>query len=294
MPELPEVETIRRGLLGHFLGRDVERVEVRSARAIRRENAPGTLGAAIAGDRVSEVARRGKFLWFRGGSGGCTVVHLGMSGQLLHHAHAPAPLRHEAVRWIHDGGALIFVDQRTFGYVHAAEMVDTVDGLPGGVGTETPEVPDVVSHIARDVLDPYFDAGACVARMSRTSSAIKRVLLDQRYVSGVGNIYADEALWTARIHPMIPARELDEAALLELLDATAEVMSRAVDAGGTSFDALYVDTAGESGYFARELMAYGRFGTPCPRCDTAMSRITVGGRTSHVCASCQIYAGPPG
>ncbi|MGM0384631.1 MAG: bifunctional DNA-formamidopyrimidine glycosylase/DNA-(apurinic or apyrimidinic site) lyase [Actinomycetota bacterium] len=290
MPELPEVETIRLGLERHVLGRRLEEVTVHSARAVRKLPDAATLEDDFAGRVVEEVARRGKFLWFvLGGAPTALVVHLGMSGQLLLHDRAPADLpRHTAVTVVLDGGVILFVDQRTFGYVHSSPFVTTDDGQPAGAGTQLPTLPALASHIARDPLDPHLDLPAVVARMGRTSSAIKRVLLDQRHVSGIGNIYADETLWHARIHPATPANHLPPEDLERLVRTAAEVMGAAVRLGGTSFDALYVGTRGESGYFARELRAYGRSSMPCARCSTPLVREVLGGRSTHLCPRCQI------
>lgn len=290
MPELPEVETIRLGLERHVLGTRVEEVVIHSARAVRKLADPAALEDDFSGRRIEEVARRGKFLWFAlGGAPTAFVIHLGMSGQLLVHDTAPRELpRHTAVTVVLDGGAILFVDQRTFGFVHSSPFVDTPDGLPAGMGTRLPALPALASHIARDPLDPHLDLDAVVARMGRTSSAIKRVLLDQRYVSGIGNIYADETLWHAQVHPATPANQLAPEDLGRVVRTAAEVMGAAVRLGGTSFDAMYVNAEGQSGYFARELRAYGRTGGACARCSTPLIREVLGGRSTHLCPRCQI------
>ncbi|MDO5494361.1 MAG: bifunctional DNA-formamidopyrimidine glycosylase/DNA-(apurinic or apyrimidinic site) lyase [bacterium] len=288
MPELPEVETIRLGVQRRLRGRVLTDLLIHSARAVRHSE-PDAFGA-LAGREVIEVARRGKFLWLvLEGSPDALVIHLGMSGQLLHRSSPPAaPLRHAAATLLlDDGAALAFVDQRTFGYIRTSPLHATVDGQPGGEGTELPHVPESVAHIARDPLDPHLDVAAAAERMGATSSAIKRVLLDQRYVSGIGNIYADEALWSVSVHPEIPSGALPEDVLWDIVRQSAEVMRAAVRVGGTSFDSLYVDTDGESGYFARELAAYGRRGAPCRRCGTLIEKLVVGGRATYVCPSCQ-------
>lgn len=292
MPELPEVETIRLGLVERVLGRTVEDVVVHSGRAVRKLADIATLVDLVAGGTVREIARRGKFLWLvLDDAPDALVLHLGMSGQLLFHTSPPPELpRHTAVSLRLDRGLLLFVDQRTFGYVHPSPLLPTDDGLPAGAGTSRPELPALAAHIARDPLDPHLDVPAVVARMGRTSSAVKRVLLDQRFVSGIGNIYADETLWHARIHPATPANLLPPDARERIVRTAAEVMGAAVLAGGTSFDALYVNAMGESGYFARELRAYGRTGTPCARCATPLVREVIGGRSTHRCPRCQISA----
>lgn len=295
MPELPEVETIRLGLVEHVLGRRMEDVAIHSARAVRKLADVAALEDQVVGRRVTEVARRGKFLWLvLEDAPAALVVHLGMSGQLLFHTQAPAELpRHAAVTLTLDDGALLFVDQRTFGYVHLSPLVPTDDGHAAGAGTIRSVLPALASHIGRDPLDPHLAVPAVVARMGRSSSAIKRVLLDQRIVSGIGNIYADETLWHARVHPTTPASLLEPDDLARVLRTAAEVMGAAVRAGGTSFDALYVNAMGESGYFARELRAYGRTGEPCARCGTPLVREVLGARSTHRCPRCQISATAP-
>lgn len=292
MPELPEVETIRRGVEGHLLGRRIEQVTILSGRAVRKDPDPAVFEDTFAGREITEVARRGKFLWLSArGTERLLVVHLGMSGQLLVHTRPPEALpRHTAASFRLDTGALLFVDQRTFGHVHVAEAVATADGHPGGAGTARAVVPGEVAHIGRDPLDPHLDAAAVAARIVRTTSAMKRVLLDQRYVSGVGNIYADEILWASRIHPATPGAALTTSQVAELLQTARDVLRRAVAAGGTSFDALYVDAFGESGYFARELTAYGRTGQPCRRCGTPLTKHVIGGRSTHFCPNCQRFS----
>lgn len=288
MPELPEVETIRLGLRSHLEGRRLEDLEVFSARAVRRVSDLADL-LSLAGRRIDEVVRRGKFLWLvLDGAPRALVLHLGMSGQLLVHAEPPSDLpRHTAVVLHLDRGTVLFVDQRTFGHLDAVPLVPTPDGRPGGAGTTRPVMPATVAHIGRDPLDPSLDLPAVAGRMHRTTSAVKRVLLDQRYVSGIGNIYADETLWHARVHPERPAATLSVGELEGLVRTAGEVMAEAVRVGGTSFDALYVDTMGQAGYFARQLRAYGRTGQPCGRCGTLIERHVIGGRSSHLCPRCQ-------
>lgn len=294
MPELPEVETIRLGLASHVLGRRISRVQVPSRRAARHEfwdgrgEAPPSLGT-LAGRAVTEVARRGKFLWLGlDGEEEAIALHLGMSGQLLHHGGQTATPSHlAAVLSLDDGSRLIFRDQRTFGWIRRAPLVPTADGAPGGQGTERSLVPLPAAHIARDPRDPHLDLPAVVARIRRSKAAIKALLLDQGVVSGIGNIYADETLFLARVHPLRPGSSLSARTVARIIRTSAEVMGEAIAAGGTSFDALYVNTAGEAGYFERELRAYGRGGEECLRCGRLMERMVIGGRTSHLCPRCQ-------
>ena len=196
------------------------------------------------------------------------------------------------------GQRLLFVDQRIFGGMFLSPLVPDV---PAAVATnkaapgEVPEhflVPEAVKHIARDPLDEFFDPVAVRRKFLRTSSGIKKVLLDQSVISGVGNIYADEALWRARLHYAKPARTLSAAQTRDLLAAVTDVLRESLAAGGTSFDALYVNVLGESGYFERSLNAYGRAGEPCHRCAEAgrtslMVREPFQNRSSYRCPHCQ-------
>ena len=273
MPELPEVEVVRRGLQRHLAGRTVTAVRVHHPRAIRRHEAgAGDLTARLLGTRIEGTGRRGKYLWLRLDTGEALVVHLGMSGQML---LGPVP-REDHVRIaarLDDGTALSFVDQRTFG---GWMLTDMVDGVP---------LP--VAHIARDPLDPLFDRDAVVDVLRHKHSEIKRQLLDQSVVSGIGNIYADEALWRAKINGARPAEKLSRPRLAELLDHAADVMREALAQGGTSFDSMYVNVNGESGYFDRSLDAYGRDGQPCRRCGAVMRREKFMNRSSCYCPKCQ-------
>lgn len=309
MPELPEVETVRDGVARHVVGCTVTDVEVFRASAARRQDAgPPELVARLRGRTVTAAVRRGKFLWLvldeAAPGGEALLVHLGMSGQLLvrgvplDHPHLRARL-HLAGRDGQGAGVLDFVDQRTFGHVTVVDLVPTPDGAPGGRGSEAPLVPVPVAHIARDALDPHLDRARLVRAVRARRSGIKRVLLDQTVVSGVGNIYADEALWRARMHYERPASALRPADVTRLLDAAADVMREALLAGGTSFDALYVDVDGVSGYFERSLAVYGRAGEPCPRCGAVVVREPFMNRSSYRCPRCQRRprsagrAGPP-
>lgn len=277
MPELPEVEVVRRGLHAHVTGKSIAAVRVHHLRAVRRHEAgPADLTARLLGARITGTGRRGKYLWLTLEDGAALVVHLGMSGQML---LGPIPkedhLRIAAL--LDDGTKLSFVDQRTFGGWLLADMV-TVDGT---------EIPLPVAHLARDPLDPMFDRDGVVKVLRGKHSEIKRQLLDQTVVSGIGNIYADEALWRAKVNGARIASALTRPKLAELLDAAAEVMSEALGQGGTSFDSLYVNVNGESGYFDRSLDAYGREGEPCRRCGAIMRREKFMNRSSFYCPRCQ-------
>jgi len=280
MPELPEVEVVRRGLDEHVVGHVVESVLVKHPRSVRRHELGGDdLAARMAGLRIEAARRRGKFLWLTfDDPDAALVVHLGMSGQMLvQSAQAPLEKHAHIVAGLDNGTQLRFIDQRTFGGWALNRLV-TLDGE---------ELPESVAHIARDPLDPRFDTEAVVARMRTKSSEIKRVLLDQTVVSGVGNIYADEALWRARLHGERLAAALTRPALRRLLSEVQAVMGAALDAGGTSFDALYVNVNGNSGYFERSLAAYGREDEPCRRCGAPIRREKFMNRSSYSCPRCQ-------
>ena len=276
MPELPEVEVVRRGLERGVLGRTIAAVEVHHPRAIRRHaGGAADFVALLAGRTVTAAGRRGKYLWLSLDSGDALTGHLGMSGQLLVvEATTPVPA-HLRVRigFADAGPELRFVDQRTFGGLFV---------VAGGAG-----LPATLAHIARDPLDPAFDEEAFVAALRRRRTGVKRALLDQTLVSGVGNIYADESLWAARLHYARPTETLTRPEVARLLAEVRAVLRSALAAGGTSFDALYVSTEGVSGLFERELAVYGRAGQPCRRCGTALRRDSFMNRSSYTCPRCQ-------
>jgi formamidopyrimidine-DNA glycosylase len=277
MPELPEVEVVRRGLAAHVTGRTITAVRVHHPRAVRRHEAgPADLTARLLDAQITGTGRRGKYMWLTLDDGSALVVHLGMSGQMLL-GEVPNENHLRIAALLDDGTALSFVDQRTFGGWMLADLV-TVDGT---------DVPMPVAHLARDPLDPAFNRDGVVTVLRHKHSEIKRLLLDQTVVSGIGNIYADEALWRARINGARLASSLSRPKLAELLDAAAEVMTDALGQGGTSFDSLYVNVNGESGYFERSLDAYGREGEPCRRCGAVMRREKFMNRSSYYCPKCQ-------
>ncbi len=286
MPELPEVEVVRRGLAAHVVGRRIVSVEVLHPRPVRRHLAgPDHFAVALTGRLVTGARRRGKYLWLPLDSGDALTAHLGMSGQLLVQPADAGPERHLRARFGlgasgssgpgADPGAweLRFVDQRMFG------------GLAVSAGGA--ELPAEMAHVARDPMDPDFDDDAFVRAVRRRASGIKRILLDQTVVSGVGNIYADEALWRAGVHGERPGGRLTARQVREILTRVREVMGAALLQGGTSFDALYVNVNGESGYFDRSLEAYGQEGRPCSRCGTAVVRAPFMNRSSYFCPRCQ-------
>ena len=282
MPELPEVEVVRRGLDQWVSGRTVSSVTVLHPRAVRRHSAGAEdFAAQLAGRTLGPAQRRGKYLWLpMPGTGSSLIGHLGMSGQLLIQPEAAPAETHLRVTIRFDDAVdteLRFVDQRTFGGL-AVEDADPSD----------PEAaPLSLAHIARDPMDPRFDDNAFLAALRRRSSGVKRALLDQTLISGVGNIYADEALWRAKLHYERPADTLSRAQAALLLASARDVMGAALAVGGTSFDSLYVNVNGESGYFARSLHAYGREGEPCERCGTPIKRESFMNRSSYFCPRCQ-------
>ena len=291
MPELPEVEVVRAGLEPAIAGATVTSAEVFDARSLRRHDGPSEdFVARITGARLGVPQRRGKFLWIPiletgGEPNEALAIHLGMSGQVL--LRTPDAPRDRLTRVLLDvrhpaRGAMRvdFVDQRIFGSMTIEPLV----AAPDGSGQT---VPRHAVHIARDPLDPLFDDAAFFATLARKKTAIKRALLDQTVISGVGNIYADEALWMSRIHPEQPTATLSRRKATELLAAIREVFAEALAEGGTSFDAQYLNVNGESGYFSRRLKAYGRQGEPCLRCGRPIVRESFMNRGSQFCPHCQ-------
>ncbi|MBB2913832.1 formamidopyrimidine-DNA glycosylase [Streptosporangium becharense] len=280
MPELPEVEVVRRGLERWVSGRVVARAEVLHPRAIRR-HVPGAeeFTARLKGRAIGTAERRGKYLWLPLDGSDAILAHLGMSGQLLVVEPGTAPEKHLRVRIAFtDGGPeLRFVDQRTFGHVLVTSMVHAAGRA----------VPEPIAHIAADPFEEHFDEGAFARRLRARRTEVKRALLDQSLVSGVGNIYADEALWRAGLHGSRPTGALTGPQIAGLLGGAREVMSAALAEGGTSFDSLYVNVNGESGYFDRSLAVYGRRDEPCPRCGTPIVRESFMNRSSYSCPRCQ-------
>ncbi|MEV0378582.1 bifunctional DNA-formamidopyrimidine glycosylase/DNA-(apurinic or apyrimidinic site) lyase [Nonomuraea sp. NPDC050643] len=277
MPELPEVEVVRRGLAQWVIGREIAAAEVLHPRAIRRHiQGADEFTARLKGRAVLSAERRGKYLWLPlSGADEALLAHLGMSGQLLVVDQDSPPEKHLRVRLrFEDGGPdLRFVDQRTFGHVMLTSLV-------GGV-------PQPIAHIAPDPFEAAFDEAEFTRRLRLKRTEIKRALLDQSLISGVGNIYADEALWIARLHWARPTHTLTRPKVAELLTAVRTVMGAALQQGGTSFDSLYVNVNGESGYFDRSLEAYGRRDLPCSRCGTAIRREAFMNRSSYSCPRCQ-------
>jgi formamidopyrimidine-DNA glycosylase len=292
VPELPEVETVRQGLTGHLAGRTILAARALHPRVARRHAAGGAdLCALLVGRRCLDVLRRGKYLWIPldgdpagdpadSGAGDALVAHLGMSGQFRvsdepmdGHPH----LRFDAL--LDDGRWLSFIDQRTFGGL----VLDQLDVD----AARTRVVPTTLAHLGPDPFEPAYQPSDAAKSIRRRHSEIKRVLLDQTVVSGIGNIYADEALWRARVHPARSAHLLPQATVVGVLAAAREVMGEALAEGGTSFDALYVNVNGESGYFDRSLAVYGREDQGCRRCGAPIRRLSFMNRSSFVCQRCQ-------
>ena len=296
MPELPEVETVRAGLAEHLVGAKVSAIEISDIRSLKR-NVSGVQGFVqeLTGSTLESVVRRGKFLWLPISDSRALVGHLGMSGQILVRTpdFAPDPQTRVVIHVKTQGGDALeirFVDQRLFGGLMIDDLVPTSDGLPAGFSPEAEAgavIPATVSHISRDLLDPNFNALAVAEKMAKKNSGIKRVLLDQNLLSGIGNIYADESLWLAKLHYDKQASSISKKRHLELIEIAAEVLRKAVAQGGTSFDEQYKNVNGESGYFSQSLNAYGMTGLPCKRCGTPIKREAWANRGSHFCPKCQ-------
>jgi formamidopyrimidine-DNA glycosylase len=317
MPELPEVETVRAGLAPALTNATVTAIEVLDARSFKRHvGGVDDFIATMVGSKILAVVRRGKFLWMplelqTGRSSGhklAMVGHLGMSGQMLLRTpgFAEDKLTRVIIHAVSESGERVemrFIDQRLFGSLAIDDLVPTSDGLPGGFSnglgvTSSGEstwwrnlIPASAAHIMRDPLDGDFDEKFVLARFKKKNSGIKRVLLDQQTLSGIGNIYADEALWRSKLHYDQPAASLTGPKAKELLQHVREILAKAVTEGGTSFDEQYKNVNGESGYFAVSLNAYGMTGLPCKRCGTQIKRENWMNRGSHFCPKCQKLKG---
>jgi formamidopyrimidine-DNA glycosylase len=288
VPELPEVEVVRRGLERWVAGRTVATVEVHHPRAVRRHlEGVDSFVQDLTGRTLSAARRRGKYLWLPMAepdgtpSGRALVAHLGMSGQLLVEKPDEPDEVHLRARFrFTDGGReLRFVDQRTFGGLAVEDAPAVADGGD--------DIPPRLAHIAIDPLDPRFDTDAFSAALRRRRTEVKRALLDQTLIGGVGNIYADESLWRARLHGARPTDKLTRAQVTDLLEGVRDVLGESLEQGGTSFDSLYVDVNGQSGYFSRHLAVYGQLDRPCPRCGTPIRRESFMNRSSYSCPTCQ-------
>ena len=279
MPELPEVETVRRGLEKIVKGYTITAAHDLHPRALKPESIAPL--KSISGAKIVGLNRRGKFLWFVLDRPQVLVAHLGMSGQFLIHEKNRPEAKHVRAKFELSKNIrkkeLVFNDQRTFGWV-------SVEEITGGI-------PSSAQHIAKDPFDPSFDREETINKFAKRNIKIKTALLNQEIMSGVGNIYADETLWRAKVHPAISTADLTKKKFASIIDLATEVMQEAIAKGGTSFDDLYINVNGESGFFEQSLAAYGRTDEPCPRCGSPIRRITFGARSSHFCPRCQRKTG---
>lgn len=298
MPELPEVEVVRRGIEKQLIGAEIKSVKVLFPGSLRGKE-PKRFIEALEGWSITHAVRRGKFIWLLGkdNSGEQTqyslVIHLGMSGQILinqpgidisskNRAHLRVAIE------LVDGRKVNFVDQRTFGRMLVEPLVETKDKKPAGWGADSCLIPRrVEQNVARDVLDPGVDCQKIIDTVQKRKSSIKHSLLDQKLVSGIGNIYADEALFAAKMSPAQSANSLSAERIKEVFRCAGKIMKAAIKQGGTSFDELYVDTSGNPGYFEQELMVYGRGGEPCKDCGATLEKLQQSGRNATYCPKCQ-------
>jgi len=275
VPELPEVETVRRGLQHLVTGYKISQAQQLHPRALKPESIAPL--ESLQGAKITGTNRRGKFMWLTLNRPYVLVAHLGMSGQFLIHQKDRPKATHVRAQFTLSKPLrtqeLVFNDQRTFGWLSVEET--------------TNNIPASAQHIAPDPFDPLFDKDAAIKNYRKRNIKIKTALLNQEIMSGVGNIYADETLWRAKIHPEISTADLSAKKISTIIDFATEVMSEAINQGGTSFDDLYINVNGESGFFEQSLAAYGQEDEPCPRCGTPIKRITFGQRSSHFCPRCQ-------
>ena len=276
MPELPEVEVVRAGLSPLIVGSTISAVGTYHERVIRRN--VGDLATQLDGTTISGVRRRGKYMWLELDRPFVLMIHLGMSGQIRVN-DLPSGHPHVRLNWIVERAGepnryFEFLDQRTFGGLHVSDHDSNGE-------------PTSISHIAKDPFDPSFDVDYFVDSLVKRSTQVKRALLDQTLISGVGNIYADECLWRVGVDGATPCDRLNRSTAVEMVSSVTEVMNEALVAGGTSFDSLYVNVNGESGYFSRSLAVYGREGQPCERCGNLITRSRFMNRSSFHCLTCQ-------
>jgi formamidopyrimidine-DNA glycosylase len=275
VPELPEVETVRRGLQHLVTGYKITQAQQLHPRALKPESIAPL--ESLQGAKITGTNRRGKFMWLTLNRPYVLVAHLGMSGQFLIHQKDRPKATHVRAQFTLSKTLrtqeLVFNDQRTFGWLSIEET--------------TNNIPASAQHIAPDPFDPLFDKATTINNYRKRNIKIKTALLNQEIMSGVGNIYADETLWRAKIHPEISTADLSAKKISTIIDFATEVMQEAISQGGTSFDDLYINVNGESGFFEQSLAAYGQEDEPCPRCGTPIKRITFGQRSSHFCPRCQ-------
>lgn len=275
MPELPEVETVRRGLEHLVTGYRITESLDFHPRLLKAESIAPL--SSLVGAKITGTNRRGKFLWLTLNRPYVLVAHLGMSGQfLIHQSHRPRAKHVRAQFRLKRNlrtQELIFNDQRTFGWL-------SIEQITNGVPTSA-------QHIAPDPFDPLFNKDAAISNYLKRNIKIKTALLNQEIISGVGNIYADETLWRSKVHPETLTSELTPKKVTSIIESATEVMQEAINQGGTSFDDLYINVNGESGFFEQSLAVYGQEDQPCPRCGAPIRRITFGARSSHFCPRCQ-------
>jgi len=276
MPELPEVEVVRAGLQKLIMGTKIGAVRIHHKRAVRQND--GDLAHQLEGATILRVARRGKYMWLELDRSFVLMIHLGMSGQIrvneLPSGHPHVRVDWNVIRMGEPDSYFEFVDQRTFGGMRISDQDQNGE-------------PSVITHIAKDPFDPQFDVHHFADSLVKRSTQVKKALLDQNLISGIGNIYADECLWRVGLDGTTPCELLDRSAALQIVTAVTKVMSEALVAGGTSFDSLYVNVNGESGYFSRSLSVYGREGEPCERCGNPITRSKFMNRSSFHCPTCQ-------
>ena len=276
MPELPEVEVVRSGLAKRVAGSIITDVKVLHPRAARRN--VGDLAGQLEAVTIMGVSRRGKYMWLELDRPYVLMIHLGMSGQLRVN-DSPSGHPHVRVEWVLNRANeapryFEFLDQRTFGGMQISDL-------------DLDETPTVISHIARDPFDSLFDVNAFSLLLLQRTTQVKRALLDQNLISGIGNIYADECLWRIGLDGRTPCNHLTATHAADIVQVVTQVMHEALVAGGTSFDALYVNVNGESGYFSRSLAVYGREGKPCDHCGNPIIRSKFMNRSSFHCVTCQ-------
>ncbi len=277
MPELPEVETVRRGLEKHVVGRRVERVEAPGVRTVRRQGAL-ELESRLTGRRILDARRRGKYLALGLDDGAALVAHLRMSGQLLYVTDPSLErIKHtHVVIGFEDGSELRFIDPRTFGEVYVTDELDD-RGWPADL-----------ARLGVDPLADGFEPARLKALLARRRAPLKVVLMDQRVIAGIGNLYADEICFGARVRPDRPAMGVGAAAIRRLSEATLATLQSAIDARGSSLrDAQYRDLMGELGAYQLSHSVYGREGEPCPNCGRPIVRTRLGGRSAFFCRRCQ-------
>ena len=276
MPELPEAETIRRQLEREVLGRRITAARALTPRSVRRHRSCRDFAACVAGRKVTAVGRRGKAVILTLDDSRTLIIRLGMTGVIrVTPASEPRTKHTHVILSLDDGRDLRFEDVRKFGEAHVT------------IGTAWEQIPDL-AHYGPEPLSPQFTRAYLRAGLRRRPGKIKLALMDQKFIAGLGNIYTDEALWRARVHPMRPGNSLTPPEVARLHRAIRAVLREAIARGGTSAkDETYRDVYGRPGYFRLDLAVYQRSGEPCPRCGAAIKRLPLGGRSTHFCPTCQ-------